>query len=375
MVAVLLLLVCFLSACNTSTGSGDNGDDAGGPGPTISRPTPEGEPRNVQLGFSTVPAERTTESYISAFATAAQYADLVLIQRNVPWAEFMAGGRVSAETTATTRLETDLRHQYGDMTLFYGIDPTDGAVQRTRIANLPPTVDPEVGFNDPRLREAFIAYTTYVVRNYEPEYLALGVEVNMLYARKPEQFNAFVSLYKEAYEVAKANRPETKIFPTFQLEDLEGTFAEIHPPQWEVLDYFSGYMDALAISTYPFLGDIDSAAGIREDYFSQLGQYFDGEILIAETGYPSAPVDGHPVVGSEEDQAAYLQRLLTEAEANGFSIVVWLAALDPAFAREGVAATFGNVGLRASDGSNKLAWPEWEAWARRPLATEISPGE
>jgi hypothetical protein len=68
-------------------------------------------------------------------------------------------------------------------------------------------------------------------------------------------------------------------------------------------------------------------------------------------------------VGTEEDQRAYLERLLSDAQANGIAAVVWTAALDPSFA----AAPLRSIGLRQADGSNKLAWETWETWARRPL--------
>lgn len=322
----------------------------------------------MKLGFSTLPAQRTSDSYINAFATAAQYADVALIERTPPWPDFMPGGQVSQATADNTRVETALLDQYSGLTRYYAIDPTDAVVQRSRIADLPASVDPAVGFKDPALREAFIAYTAYVVKNYKPDYLALGVEINMLYERNRDQFDAFVSLYKEAYDQAKAANPQTKVFPTFQFEDLLGTFGTIHPPHWEVLDAFQGKMDALAISTYPFLAQIHSASDIRPDYYSQIKTHWKGETFISETAYASAPVDGQVTVGTEEDQQAYLVRVLTDAETNGFSMVVWYAALDPAYATSGTSAVFKDIGLRKSDGSNKLAWSTWEEWARRPLA-------
>lgn len=331
------------------------------------REAPAGDPRTVRLGFSTLPPERTSDAYIGAFATAAQYADMVLIQRTPPWEDFLPGGSVSAATSDNTRLEQKLLEQYGNLKLFYAIDPTDGVVQRSRVANLPPSVDPQAGFTDKSVREAFIAYAAYVAKNYRPDYLALGVEVNMTFERAPDQFAAFETLYKEAYATVKANNPKTKVFPTFQLEDLEGTFGVVHPPHWELLDRFRGQMDALAISTYPFLTELRSASDIRPDYYSQLKQHFNGEILISETGFPSAPVEGQANVGTDEDQQAYLSRILSEANQLGFSAVIWFAALDPSFASSGTAAAFKDIGLRHSDGSNKLAWTNWEEWARRPL--------
>jgi hypothetical protein len=321
----------------------------------------------LRLGFSSLPPERTSDSYIQAFATAAQYADTILIQRTPPWEDFLPGGAVTKPTADSTRLETELLDQYDELDLFYAIDPMDGVVQRSRLANLPPQIDPQAGFTDQRVRDAFIAYATYVAKNYQPEYLALGVEVNMTYERAPEQFEAFLTLYAESYDIVKANSPKTKIFPTFQLEDLEGAFGNVHPPRWELIERFRGRMDVLAISTYPFLGDAKSAADIRPDYYSQLKQRWEGEIIISETGYPSAPVEGRVTVGTEADQQAYVQRLLEDTNSLGVSMVVWFAALDPAFASSGATAVFKDIGLRKSDGSNKLGWATWEEWARRPL--------
>lgn len=365
------LAVAVASACggDDTAGNGGGSGQPAGPGPTVVRAEAAGEPRHILLGFSSLPPELTTGAYIQAFATAAQYADLILIQRTPPWRDFLPGGNISNETAETTRLETALLEQYRPLRLYYAIDPTDGAVQRSRLANLPPSVDVQAGFTDPRVRAAFVAYAAYIAKNYRPAYMALGLEVNMTYERAPEQFEAFVSLYDEAYAVVKGNSPGTKVFPTWQLEDLEGTFGEVHPPRWELLDRFAGKMDVLAISTYPYLGEARSVADIRQDYYRQLRNRWSGEILIAETGYPSAPVEGREAVGTEAEQRAYLERVLTEAEELGFTGVVWFAALDPAFATTGPAVAFRDIGLRKADGSNKAAWALWEEWAQRPLAT------
>lgn len=364
LVIVAALLAVLSSACT----GGDN-DAEPSPGPEVVRPEPQGEPRSVALGFAAFPAEDTTASYIRAFATAAQYGEVILIQRAPPWEDFLPNRQISQQTLETTRLETALIEQYG-LRVIYAIDPTDPAVERNRLANLPPGFDQAEGLTNEDLRTAFVAYTRYIVRNYDPEYLAIGVEVNMTRDRARPQFDSFVSLYDQAYQNAKDAAPDIKVFPTFQLEDIEGTLSIVHPPSWEALEPFAGRMDVLAVSSYPYLADLRTAQELQEDYYTQLGERFEGEVMLFDVAYPSAPVDGFRVVGTEDDQFAFLERLLNDSEDAGFSTVIWRAALNPTYAQEGSLAAFRDVGLRFGDGSNKLAWGLWEEWARRPYEPE-----
>ena len=358
--AILIVAAALAFAC------GGEQEASAPPGPEVTRAAPQGAPRQLQLGLGAQARARARTAWLAAFAHAGRYAEIVRIARVPPWEEFLPGAEVTGETHALTLLERALVRQYG-LTLLFAIDPTDGAVQRGRIADLPDTIDPGEGFLRADVQEALVAYAVYVATNYEPEYLAIGVEINMLRARAPDQFEGFLSAYARAYDAVKAVRPATKVFPTFQLEDLEGALTRTHPPQWEALEAFAGRMDALAISTYPYLTGIRSAGDIRADHYRQLRERFTGEILISEAGYASAPVEGHALVGTQRDQELFLERLLNDAEENGFSAVVWGAPFDPAQRRQGGAAVLNDVGLRLSDGAHKQAWATWAAWALRPV--------
>ena len=361
--ATLIVAALIAAAC---AGSGE--PEAPAPGPEVSRPESQGAPRALRLGLGAQPAEETRAAYVNAFAGAGRHAELVSIARVPPWEEFLPGAEVSEETHALMRLERGLARQYG-LALLFAIDPTDGAVQRTRIAGLPDALHPEQGFLREDVREALVAYAIYVVTNYEPEYLAVGVEINMLRARSPEQFEGFLDAYVRVYDAVKGIRPATRVFPTFQLEDLLGRLTQEHEPQWEALEAFGARLDVLAVSTYPYLASsIRLVREIPADYYSQLRTRFAGEILVSEAGYASAGIEGHSWVGSEREQEQFLRRLLEDAEANAFSAVVWVAERDPARSRQGGAAVLNDVGLRASDGTAKLAWAVWREWAQRPLA-------
>lgn len=366
--ATLIVAALLAVACDRA---GESTDPA--PGPEVTRLDRQGPERALRLGLGAQPAEETREVYVDAFVTAARHAELVGIARVPPWEEFFPGAEVSEETHALMRLERDLARQYG-LSLLFAIDPTDGAVQRTRVAGLPEDARLDEGFLRQDVQEALVAYAIYVVTNYDPEYLAVGVEINMLRARAPGQFEGFLEAYRRVYDAVKTIRPRTKVFPTFQLEDLLGQLTQEHPPQWEAVEAFGDRIDALAISTYPYLSSsVRLVREIPEDYYSQLRDHFPGEILISEAGYASATIEGHSWVGSEREQELFLLRLLEDAEANRFSAVVWVAERDPTQSRQGGAAVLNDVGLRFSDGSDKLAWAVWKEWALRPLPAP--PGE
>ncbi len=360
--AVLIVAALLVAACD-----GARNSDKPTPGPEVTRPAPEGPPRQVRLGLGAQPAKATRDVYVDTFATAARHAELVSIARVPPWEEFFPGAEVSEQTHALMHLERDLVRQYG-LSLLFAIDPTDGAVQRERIAGLPEQGGPGQGFLRADVQEALVAYAIYVATNYEPEYLAVGVEINMLRARSPGQFRAFMEAYTRVYDAVKSIRPATKVFPTFQLEDLLGRLTQEHAPEWEAVEAFGERIDALAVSTYPYLSSsVRLVREIPEDYYSQLRARFGGEILISEAGYASATTEGHTWVGTEQEQERFLQRLLEDAETNGFAAVVWVAERDPTERRRGSAAVLNDVGLRLSDGTDKLAWALWREWARRPL--------
>ncbi len=359
--ALLIVAVSLGIAC-----SGDAASDTT-PGPPVTRPPSEGAPRQLQLGLGAQPVEATRTELIRTIAGTARNAEVVSIARVPPWEEFLDDGEVSDGTNALMALERGLVRQYG-LSLLFAIDPTDGAAQRERIAGLPAGTEAAGGFLREDVQEALVDFAVYVATNYEPASLVIGVEINMLRARSPAQFEGFLAAYVRAYDAVKSIRPGIRVFPTFQLEDLLGIHTRQHAPQWEAIDAFGERIDAFAFSTYPYLSPaIAQVEEIPEDYYRQLRTRFAGEILISEAGYASTGVEGHSWVGSEEEQERYLQRLLEEAERHGFSTVVWVAERDPAEPRRGAAAVLNGTGLQLSDGTDKRAWAVWWTWARRPL--------
>jgi hypothetical protein len=358
----------LLSGCGS--GQSPNGDGAANPSPAA-RDLHVGLPRPFQLGLSSLPSESTSSSYDKAFALAGDLGELVMIQRQPPWEEFLPGGSLSKSTEETTQREEQLAKD-NNLQIFLAIDPTDPA-DRGEL-NLPDKLKGKT-FADETVRQAFIAYVKYIALNYKPRYLALGTEMNMYYEQQPDDFPYFVSLYSEAYDEVKSISPDTLVFPTFQLEGMENLLSPTRAlPEWNLLDEFGSKLDLVALSTYPSFV-FDSPESIPTDYFSQIRSHTTKPIAIAGAGYSSGPEREGLNQGTEAQQATFLQRLLTEADNLKMTFVVWLAGRDPTSPAAPPFDLYNHMGLYRADGSTKPAARIWAEQAARPLNEKGAEGE
>ena len=221
---------------------------------------------------------------------------------------------------------------------------------------------------DPDLRAAFVAEARYVAASYAPRYLALGVEVNAVYERSPTQYRAFLEAYDEAYVAVKAASPETRVFATFQYEQLLGVvpWEPPRPPRWELLHDFAGRLDLFAVATFPSVTH-EVARDVPPLYYRQMRDHTSLPIAFASVGFASAPDPAGVHSSTPAEQRRYLQRLLADADALDAPFVVWFASRDPAFAAEPPLDLLSSVGLRDASDRPKEAWAVWAETASRPV--------
>ena len=364
-VAALGLLIVAVTFAACTEGSGDD---------TPPTPTPTLEPgtraRSFAMGISSLPAELTDESYAETFELAGQVGEVILIRRTPPWEELLASDSFpSKETTSSTQRERDLAKEHG-LQLFVAIDATDVSEDTGQLEGLPADLR-GAGFENEDVRSALLRYVQYVLVNYQPAYLAIGVDVNAYQRRYPSDYPSFVSVYEEAYVQVKQAAPETQVFPTFQLEAMRGLLPVDDPgePQWGLLDDFAARMDLLAFSSYPGVA-FDAPEDIPSDYYTGLDERTDKPVAITETGYPSdAPDEGDgDEPPTETEQAAFLRRLLRDADRIDMGLVVWFAGQDPTFEGGASSDLIRHIGLRRRDGTGKAAWQVWRDAVARPFA-------
>lgn len=321
-------------------------------------------PRHFLMAVSSTPASFEPQDRIDAFIKAEAATDVLLLQDPFNYIDF-----VNEEIPNSLRMQDEQgKKSLVDATgllVYYGMDTIK---QRMALGT-------EVGdsSSDPSVRTAFRRGALYYLQLYQPQFMALGIEVNYYYIAEPEDFENYVSLYKETYDEIKKISPRTKVFVTFQYEALQGLqdgFSE----HWDILDKFRDKLDYLAISTHPYYpkGEIfSSSADLPPDYFSKLQQKSVKPIIIAETSWSSFP----EIDGSEEEQLEYLDIVIGNADRMDMPLIVWINLFDTDYEKlmeaaglpASVGEGFSGIGMLSTSGVPKLVYSKWLATRGRTM--------
>ena len=255
--------------------------------------------------------------------------------------------------------------------------------------------------------QAYLDYVSWMIDEFQPRWLNFAIEVNLFDEICPSAFPGLVAVANATYAAAKAKQASIVAFPSFQIDHLYGVATGSCGGADQAACFDANYADVVpmmrdrfAMSTYAVLGGEFSAATLPADWFSRGAARAHERELIAETGTnSSAIVIDDPNAGcqtllpaTEDDEAAYLARVLADASAQQMELVnwwsdrdlvdarlmtdcpcsfdaTWCAVLDafrgddPATEDTGELAlkAFGTMGLRAYDGTPKPLLATWNA--------------
>jgi hypothetical protein len=222
----------------------------------------------------------------------------------------------------------------------------------------------------------------WIEREFQPRYLGLASEINTYLDAHPDDVENYMSLYREVYDLVKAESPETQVFVTFQWDDLNNMFppaAEGRPAyqtNWDQVEAFEPRLDLWVISSYPYFVFPDEA--IPEDYYTPLLDQTDKALAVAEGGWASRPVGGVP--GDPERQVGYLEAIHDQL---GDRLTFWVYLILNDFNLDSyreimleqgqgdddveTLGMFATVGLREYDGTPKPALTLWDEYRAHRL--------
>ena len=327
------------------------------------------------MGFTLWPADISDEGLRTAQDFAYAYGDIVSVALigGIPWPEALDGKPFSKS------VQDGLTYrQPAGKKLFLSVSPLDK--DRRGLApywgeqeNLPlPKPWDKEPLNSPRVKKAYINFLLRTVQTMRPDYLAIGVESNVLLTREPAKWRLFKELYRESYRALKKAHPTLQIFFTTEVlhykkltKEAKGTDQER-----EVAELMK-QSDLFAMSVYPHMST-ELPRPVPANFFD-FATRFKKPIAVSESGMTSRNVAmrsyGLVLGGSDADQEQFTELLLKTAAREKYEFVINFATTD--FERlviklrppqDDIARIWAFTGMQTGEKKPKPALAQWDAY-------------
>lgn len=240
-------------------------------------------------------------------------------------------------------------------------------------------------FNHADVKAAYLNYCRSVINYFNPDYIAIGVEVNLVKQFIPTQWAAYVDLQSETYDALEIEYPDLPKFVTLTGIDLvEGYSNSNHTDQMAALTDIMDYTDYYAISLHPFFAEVPGAA-IPLDMFEKIfasSLNMDAKpVCITETSFPAQRLSmtaydpDITLAGTAAKQKEYFTLLLNEAHRLDMVFVVnflvrdydvlWQTTLG---APEDINKAWRDTGFYDENGFRRPVLGLWKAYLGLPVA-------
>ena len=336
------------------------------------------ETHQTAMGFTPWPADLTAEGVDRAYDFLSRNGNLVAhhFDGGIPWDEALSGDPFPQHLRDNWQMRQS-RTPDGFKTLVaitpLNFDRDDLASAWTdKGENQPlPRRWAARSFDDDAVKAAYLNYAERVVEAFDPDFLAIGIEANIMITKAPEEWDDYLALNAHVYDAIKGRYPDLPVFTSVQYEHLRGIEDEAKPNlslQAPAVRELMQHSDLMALSTYRF-GDLHPNP-MTADYFD-VAERFGKPVAIAESGAMSAPVTifGIRLPADEAGQAQFVGGLLNHATERDFPFVVnWVAVdFDPMIEKlpspmDEVAKAWVHTGLQTAEGEDKQALDVWRSY-------------
>jgi hypothetical protein len=270
----------------------------------------------------------------------------------IPWDAFEAGTDPPAPwTTQIDKVVSDARA--ANKGVFLSLTPLNGgrntlaprvAADGSRTDNWAGACYDFASAGGDAKRTAYVRYVNWMIDRFAPDFIAIGIEVNLFDEQCSAAWDALVVTLNAAYDAAKAKRPTAAVFPTIQLDHLLGFAKESCADQSNRQPCFDAHYtrlaalkrDRFAMSTYPYLSGLTNPDDVPADWFARAPTRGAERAVIAETGWLSTPIEVEGAPGqcakaidfSEATAKKWLDRVLAARTAQDMDLVTWISDRD-----------------------------------------------
>lgn len=365
-------------------GAGGSGGTSGAGGAGAAGGADAGAPRSFALGMTPFPYDVTQAAVDDVYAKLASDADMYAFHttEGVAWVEALAGEPYGASVQGKWARHAAEAAAHPEHAVYLALTPLDDS--RSELADYwgaqehmaLPGAWATYAFDAPEVKAAYLSFCKTAIDAYQPDYLAIGIEVNLLRTNAPASWDAYATLHRETYQALKAEHPGLPIFVTLTAVDLlDGWTQADHTAQMAALADVLPYSDVFALSFYPYMSTYLTEP-IPTDTFDTLAALAGGKpIAIAESGYPAQktelPSFGLIFDGTPQKQDGWVKLLLGEADARSMPFVVQFLVQDydalwQAIGGGDFEAVWRDTGLYDEAGSSRPSLTTWQAALARP---------
>jgi len=323
--------------------------------------------RSFLMGFSAFPPRQDTAIIVPAINYWAQRADAAIIHASPPWAALL-GGVPAATAVDTVQVPLANYFRAKGLALVFTVDATDGL---NRAAEAPELVALGRSVTDTAIQRLYREWVFAVAQKLRPDYLGLVAETNLIRAAAPDSvYRAVVVMANAVVAQIRAASLPSRLYVSVQVETAWGRLTPGGPYQGIAQDLVDfPFVDAIGLSSYPYLGGFALPEDLPLDYYSRIVQGTTLPVLVVEGGWPSVTVG--TVVSTPALQARYITRqvqLLGQANARGlFQLTFYDLDLTGVTLPPGsILPLFTHLGLADSAMHAKPALAIWDSAFTRP---------
>lgn len=328
-------------------------------------------PRTYAMGFSAIPPRLdSTASIILAIDNWVPHADAAIMHVSPPWAALLAG-HTPAGAVDTVELPLANYYRAKGLEVVFTADVTDGL---NRGAEAPELVAAGRSIADTMIQRLYREWVFAVANRIRPTYLGLAAETNLIRAAAPASvYQAIVTMTNAVATQIRAASLPSRLFVSVQVETAWGrlgTGAGTYQGIAEDLTDFP-FMEAIGLSSYPYLGGFAEPESIPLDYYSRIADGTTLPVLVVEGGWSSVSLD--TIISSPAEQARFIEQqelLLDSANATGvFQLTFYDLDLSASPPPPGsILPLFAHLGLADSAMRAKPALAAWDGVLHRPRA-------
>ncbi len=343
--------------------------------------------RTFKMGFTPWPYNNTQESVNRNYDSILLNSDMISmhIDEGIPWSECYNNQPFPKAFSDDIDVKTNKIKNTGHK-VFLSLNPLDIersglAAYRGEAVNQPlPAEWLNRSFDSDSVKRAFLNYSKRMVNLFNPEWVAIGIEVNILMSKNRGQWLKLVALRKYVYDSLKVLHPAIKVGVTFVGTPFY--------PQWSSGDTLANQLKALtdveatsdfiAFSIYPYMSAI-MCDSLPADYISHLFSLTSKPVAISECGYSAQTwnVSGNTFKGTVKRQNAFLSNALMACSVRNALFAVWFTAFDfdslwiNALGRDSLSLIWRDCGLLDEDGNSRNGWSTWKDWLALNSSTDI----